>query len=322
MIALTVINTKIVQVVDGGTSRYVYTFRTTPAAILRQCGITLLPEDQVDFSGFKNNFAKINLFEAFPVKVSADKNTESVLIAKGTVADTLKKVGVTLGNYDEVNLPLDLTVSPGTSIVVKRVEYRMVTTNQQLNFLVTQLTTTLLQRNALKILTAGKTGLSQTTIKQKYVDGVLTDQQVLGQKVISQPVTCTELVGTAAKTPVSQLEPPPGSLTLKADGTPANYSRLITGPATGYSSPPAGARTSNGPRVRVGYVAVDPRIIPYGSKLYIMAQNGSMVYGYAVAEDTGQFTHDGSGVAVDLFFGSHEEACLFGKRMVNIYVLS
>ena len=36
-----------------------------------------------------------------------------------------------------------------------------------------------------------------------------------------------------------------------------------------------------------GYVAVDPDIIPYGSKLYIMTKDGSWDYGYAIAADTG-----------------------------------
>jgi 3D (Asp-Asp-Asp) domain-containing protein len=69
-----------------------------------------------------------------------------------------------------------------------------------------------------------------------------------------------------------------------------------------------------------GHVAVDPRQFPYGTRLYIMS--GNYVYGYAVAADTGGFVYNGSGVTVDLFFGSNAEAKHFGRRPVDIYVVS
>ena len=69
-----------------------------------------------------------------------------------------------------------------------------------------------------------------------------------------------------------------------------------------------------------GHVAVNPNLIPYGSKLYITSADGSFVYGYAIASDTGTALIDGT-IGVDLFYDTYLESLLNGLRTVNIYVL-
>ena len=73
-------------------------------------------------------------------------------------------------------------------------------------------------------------------------------------------------------------------------------------------------------RTGVGTIAVDPKQIPYGTKLWITSADGKFVYGYAVAVDTGAFVQRGSALA-DLYMGSYQEACWFGRRTLNIYVI-
>jgi len=70
----------------------------------------------------------------------------------------------------------------------------------------------------------------------------------------------------------------------------------------------------------VGIVAVDPSVIPLGTKLYIASPDGSIVYGYAVAGDTGGAAYNGD-VVVDLFYDTYEECIQFGRRTMNIYIL-
>ena len=126
---------------------------------------------------------------------------------------------------------------------------------------------------------------------------------------------------TSASDTVETVSPltPSSPIELDANGRPVNYEKLITGKATAYS-PRDGGFTATGKRAQVGYVAVDPDIIPYGTELYIITSDGSIVYGYAVAEDTGGFTKSGK-IAVDLFFNTYEECIEFGVRNVEIYVL-
>lgn len=74
----------------------------------------------------------------------------------------------------------------------------------------------------------------------------------------------------------------------------------------------ANGYTSTGMWARYGVVAVDPRVIPLNSRLYIPG------YGYAVAADTGSAI---KGMRIDLFFPSHEKARAYGKRRVDVYIL-
>ncbi len=57
--------------------------------------------------------------------------------------------------------------------------------------------------------------------------------------------------------------------------------------ATAAYDPTAGSKTAMGTRARVGAVAVDPRVIKLGSRLYVESMDGWPSYGYATAEDTG-----------------------------------
>ena len=67
-------------------------------------------------------------------------------------------------------------------------------------------------------------------------------------------------------------------------------------------------------------MAVDPDVIPYGTLLYITSTDGSFVYGYAVAPDTGIAVQDGR-ILVDLLYETYAEAVINGAINVNVYVV-
>jgi 3D (Asp-Asp-Asp) domain-containing protein len=84
--------------------------------------------------------------------------------------------------------------------------------------------------------------------------------------------------------------------------------------ATAYTAECAGCSgmTAIGRRAGHGIVAVDPRIIPLGTRLFIPG------YGMAVAGDTGGAIR---GLRIDLGFNSTRDAMLFGRRQVTVYRL-
>ena len=95
------------------------------------------------------------------------------------------------------------------------------------------------------------------------------------------------------------------------------YTACLTVEATAYSG---GGKTAMGTAAGEGTVAVDPDVIPLGSRLYITAEDGSSwVYGYAVAEDTGGSIQ---GERIDLFFWSESDCRSFGRRTAKVYVLA
>ena len=104
---------------------------------------------------------------------------------------------------------------------------------------------------------------------------------------VSEDIAVTEEAfadAPAAVKAVSRFEVPEW-LTLDENGVPTEYVDTISGKSCAYTADP-GALMSTGKAVFQGYVAVDPNIIPYGSELYIVADDGE-VYGYAIAADTG-----------------------------------
>ena len=76
--------------------------------------------------------------------------------------------------------------------------------------------------------------------------------------------------------------------------------------------------TATGTTVHWGTVAVDPRYIPYGTRMFIAASNGSYVYGIAEAEDCGG---DIKGDRMDLYMPTYEQCMEFGRRVCTIYFL-
>lgn len=110
----------------------------------------------------------------------------------------------------------------------------------------------------------------------------------------------------------------PEWLAFDENGVPTEYVNVLSGKACAYTASPD-ALMSTGKTVFQGYVAVDPDVIPYGSELYIVAEDGE-VYGYAIAADTGYSVRAGH-IIVDLFMNEYDDCIQWGNKMVNIYVL-
>lgn len=94
-----------------------------------------------------------------------------------------------------------------------------------------------------------------------------------------------------------------------------SYSQVLNMEATAYSDDGITASGSSTKRDLDGYstIAVDPRVIPLGSTVYVEG------YGYAIAEDTGGAI---KGNIIDVFFQSKSEALSWGRRSVKVYIVN
>ena len=90
--------------------------------------------------------------------------------------------------------------------------------------------------------------------------------------------------------------------------------RSIYVSATAYSAydPGNSNRTATGTLVRHGVIAVDPSVIPLGTRVFIPG------YGEAVAEDVGYAI---KGYRIDVAFDSHAEALMFGRQDLEIFIM-
>ena len=172
-----------------------------------------------------------------------------------------------------------------------------------------------------RIVTAGKSGEREIVYRDRYVGAKRVSTETVSTTVTKKPTQAVKHIGTrklnlTGKTPVSNL-PLPDGFRLNENGTPAAYKSYFDGIATAYYG---GGITATGVPAAVGYVAVDPKVIPYGTKLWITSLDGEVVYGYAIAADTGGFAW-GGWADVDLYMNTYNECVQFGKRGVRIYIL-
>ena len=107
-----------------------------------------------------------------------------------------------------------------------------------------------------------------------------------------------------------------GTLTFES-GTALNFSQSKSMTATAYTAGHGGAdyTTATGTFVEVGTVAVDKNVIPLGTRMYIVTNDG-IVYGMSVARDTGV-----KGNKVDLYYNTYRECIEFGRRSCTVYIL-
>lgn len=328
-----------VAIYDGAEVRTIRTFSGDPETILRQAGVDFAEDDLIAMQTTAG-LPAVTLTRAFDVTVTVGSEAYAYRTTGGTVAQALQELGLQVDEHDLVSAELSDTLTPGMFIDVITVDYEMVTEEVPIGYEATTEYSASLAAGQTKV-SEGEEGVKLVTYRNKLVNGQLAESTAVDETVIKEPVHQKTLVGTKADQPavqavaeekksggaaytsadvktVSTLQPD-APIALDANGRPVNYSKLITGKATAYTAP-IGSATSTGRGARTGYVAVNPKQIPYGTRLFIRTTDGSYIYGYAVAADTGGFVKKGR-ITVDLFFNSEGECRTFGVRNVEIYVL-
>ena len=169
----------------------------------------------------------------------------------------------------------------------------------------------------------GEDGELLRTADVTYTNGEETRRCILSETVLRQPVTEVVGVGTGDVSEQVQEAALPviedGYITLPT-GEVLTYTRSDTVEATAYTHTDKGCDmvTATGTTVHWGTVAVDPSRIPYGTRMFIIANDGSYVYGIATAEDCGG---DIKGDRMDLYMPTYEQCREFGRRRCTLYFL-
>jgi 3D (Asp-Asp-Asp) domain-containing protein len=110
------------------------------------------------------------------------------------------------------------------------------------------------------------------------------------------------------------------------DGTPGGYLVLSSGETVAYKGVDTyeatayciHGTTATGYPTAMGVVAVDPKVIPYGTRMYIQTPSGGWVYGMSVARDCGGAI---KGKIIDLWFPDYETCVKWGRRNITVYFL-
>lgn len=169
------------------------------------------------------------------------------------------------------------------------------------------------------VLREGSPGEMLYKARVTYVDGKEASRLILEERVHIQPVSRVVAVGCAE--PVKPTEPVleiGNGLIRLPTGEVLTYDRVMTSLATAYCDK---GLTATGTQARVGAIAVDPEVIPYGTRMFIVSKDGEYIYGIATAEDCGSKDHIYD-TRIDLHFDTYRECRDFGARYCRVYFLS
>lgn len=231
-----------------------------------------------------------------------------------SVEDIISDHGIVLGEKDFTYPSLDSTVSPGSIIEFFKVEEVVETIENTLPFETIVKKNNSMDVGTTKVIQDGVDGFRRIYIQKEFINGELNNTEFLKEEIVSNPVSNIIEKGTK-------------DVILTSRGN-TSYRKAITMSATAYdlSFESCGKNpgdkwygiTASGTKARPGVVAVDPKVIPLGTKLYVESLDGTKDYGFAIAEDTGGAI---KGNKIDLFFESSTDVYKFGRRKVKVYII-
>lgn len=294
---------KIITVSIDGQEKKITTFRKNYSNALKANDIVVGPKDKTSPSldSEVKNGSKITIKKAVNVKVEVDGKTIEVQSAEADVEKLLEVEGFGVQDFDKVSPSKDALITDGLDIVVVRVDSKVLKESKAIDYSTVVKKDNDMEQGVSKVLQEGQSGEKEIATRVIYEDGKEVSRKVVSETVKKQPVQKIVAMGT-----VGVITPSRGSKVL--------YTKSLRVTATAYSG---GGRTATGTTVRrsssgFSSVAVDPRVIPLGTRLYIDG------YGYAIAEDTGGAI---KGNKIDLYFNTFSETSNWGVRGVNVYIL-
>jgi uncharacterized protein YabE (DUF348 family) len=281
---------------------------------ISESGIKKDESDDINFNlndDLEPNMA-IVIRQRVKVKINADGQSKECFVPLVSVNDALSYAKLPLSSEDIINVDASSNVYEGMEITINRVTHRETVKTEEIPFKSTVKKTDLLENGSKKITTEGKKGQKEIKVKETLVDGNVVKSEELESKVISEPVDEMILEGTGRSSKAT------GSVSCES----SKGERVIVGTATAYTSS-GSARTSTGTMPSEGVtIAVNPKVIPYGSSVTVRAKDGSFKWN-GIAQDTGGALVNSANhrnTVVDIYMSSKEKCIKFGRREVEVIV--
>lgn len=300
---------KTITVAVDGEQRKITTYRSTVAQVLKTNNILLGPKDKISpslESKLKNEQA-IDIKRAVNVKITVDGKDIDLLSPEDNIGSLLKVEGITIRDTDKVDPDISASLVEGMAIKIVRVDKANITEIVPIQFKEVVKVNKSLANTKKQISQEGKNGEKEVITRITYEDGVEVSREVVGETIIKSPKDKIVVQGTYPYMPVSR------------SGSIMSYSRVFEARATAYWAVRGVGKTYTASGRKAvwnpdGYstIAVDPKVIPYGTKLFVEG------YGFAIAADTGTAI---KGDKVDVYFNTYKQACNWGAKYVKVYVL-
>ena len=241
--------------------------------------------------------------------LAVDGSTIFIHTTHRTLGKALSETGITLGENDIVSHKLDTPVYNDMTVTITRVTQTTEKETEVIPFTTSTVKDDTLYSDEKVVRTQGVDGSKELSYVLTYHNGELVSRDLVSEVITAEPVNQVIAEGTK-----------PRALTHKN----FTYKKKFTMNATAYDPyPPGGSGkgiTANGMKAQYGVVAVDPKVIPLGPKLYVESTDdgASWSYGYCIAADTGGAI---KGNKIDLCYNTVSECIQFGRRSANVYIL-
>jgi uncharacterized protein YabE (DUF348 family) len=216
-----------------------------------------------------------------------------------TVDELFKQMGLNVKETDRINMDRTAAIQSGQLITIVRLTEEVLVAEEAIPFQTERQPDAESYTGTERVLTPGVEGKAKITTTVVYENGKEVDRKT-DRQVVSEPVNQVVAYGTKQR-PI---------LVAARSGESFTASKSLVMTASAYSMP--GNRTATGSVAGAGTIAVDPSVIPLGTKLYVEG------YGYGVASDVGGAI---KGNRIDVHFETIEQALQFGRRTVKVYIL-
>ncbi|MBC1317622.1 G5 and 3D domain-containing protein [Listeria booriae] len=327
---ITYVPAKQITINDEGKEVNVWTTKNTVAEVLKDENITTRPQDALnvalDSKIAKNMEVKIDRAVALAIQNGAKK--ETTWTTKDTVADLLAEKNIKLDAHDKVLPAKTAKLANNMTVVVTYVDKKTDEKKSQVAYKTVVKEDDNLAAGVEKVVQEGKAGEKVAKYDVVLENGKEKQRKLLAEEVTAKPEDKIVVRGTKEKvvaTPVSN------STSSSKKATTPSKSSSSNSNATQVSSKPSGGQTikmestaySGGGTTATGInltanpglkvVAVDPSVIPLGSRVYVEG------YGEAIAGDTGGAI---KGNIVDVYFPNESQCYSWGRRTVNVTILN
>jgi uncharacterized protein YabE (DUF348 family) len=315
--AVTIINAKktIVVVIDGKSTK-ITTFRSSLNSVLRDSNIEVTSKDKImpKIGAPIENGDKIYIKKAVDVDVDVDGKKIKLKSAESNISEMLKAEKITLDKDDKITPSEDEKLQTGLKVSITRVDSKIESKTEDLDYTTVMKNDDSLEKGVTKTIQDGSTGSKVLSFSVRYEDGKEISRNLVDEKVMKTPVTKVVAVGTLGVVNSNRGDKLlyTNSIKVRATAYSANYSSTGKNPgdyAFGITSTGTRAKRTVG---GFSSIAVDPRVIPLGTKLFVPG------YGCAIAEDVGGAI---KGNSLDVYFDTDSEALRWGVKLISVYIL-
>ena len=302
---------------DGTDRRVVISEATEPSEVLSEAGIELSRADIIEMNedGMR---PEITVVRNQIIYIN-NGGQEIVSNTYGqTVGELLEGINLQLNEGDAIDVSLDTVTYDGMVLNIDRWTTATEYVYEEVPFETEYVQTNKMLKGDEKVATEGVNGELKHTATVTYFNGQEVSREIVATEQTIEPVNQVIKQGT--------FEAEKGKLTIKdgvivtADGEVYTYKKTMQVKATAYTHTDKGCDmiTATGTTVHWGTVAVDPKLIPYGTKMFIVSNDGKYVYGLSAAEDCGGSI---KGNRIDLYMPTTSQCFSFGVRNCTVYFI-